>query len=232
VAVLRDHTALLVGEVPDEVRPVIEREVEAKHAKEFWAGSAGEGALGYQMKNFLLAIFATDEVLEQADDTAVKRVQERFRSGELSIPGRLQWEPGDPPMIFDAAHNAEGARALAQALPSFGGAHVFCCIAILAEKDAREMLRVLAGVCEGFVCTQIPESAIEGSGRPSVESWEAQELARLCREAGSEAEAIADPLEAWERARELAHERDGVALAAGSHYLLSTIWTERPAQSY
>ena len=49
--------------------------------------------------------------------------------------------------------------------------------------------------------------------------------------AGVEAEAISDPLAAWERARELAREREGVALAAGSHYLLSSIWTERPAQS-
>ena len=48
---------------------------------------------------------------------------------------------------------------------------------------------------------------------------------------GSAAEAIADPIEAWERARQLAKARNGVALAAGSHYLLSCIWTERPAQS-
>jgi dihydrofolate synthase / folylpolyglutamate synthase len=231
VAVLRDHTALIVGEVPDAVRPVIEREVKAKHAKDFWAESTGEKALGYQMKNFLLAIFATDEVLGEADDAAIKKVQERFRSGELSIPGRLQWMPGDPPMIFDAAHNGQGALALADALPSFGGAHVVCCIAILAEKDARAMLRVLAGACEAFVCTQIPEAMVEGSGRPSVKSWGSDELAGFCRELGVAAEAVADPVEAWERARELARERDGVALAAGSHYLLSSIWTERPAQS-
>ena len=59
----------------------------------------------------------------------------------------------------------------------------------------------------------------------------AAELAELCREAGAEAEAVPDPVAAWERARELARERGAVALAAGSHYLLSCLWTERHAPS-
>jgi folylpolyglutamate synthase/dihydropteroate synthase len=147
------------------------------------------------------------------------------------VPGRLQWVPGDPPAIFDAAHNTDGARALADALPAFGGGHVVCCVAILAEKDARGILRALAEACETFVCTEIPSEAIEGSGRPGGESWAGEELARLCRDAGRAAEAIPDPVAAWDRTRELARLRDGVALAAGSHYLLSSIWTERPAQS-
>jgi hypothetical protein len=45
------------------------------------------------------------------------------------------------------------------------------------------------------------------------------------------AEAVSEPLAAWERAKALARERGGVALAAGSHYLLSCLWTERHAAS-
>ena len=86
-------------------------------------------------------------------------------------------------------------------------------------------------MCAQFVCTEIPPEQIEGSGRPGGRARPALEIAALCQKAGREAEAISDPLEAWERARDLARERDGVALAAGSHYLLSSIWTERPAQS-
>jgi dihydrofolate synthase / folylpolyglutamate synthase len=231
VAVLRDHTTLMAAEVPVRAKRLIERVVEMRHAKIATPWIPHRPPLGYQVKNFALATSAASEVLGGADGRLVAEVEEQFQSGELTIPGRLQWVPGDPPVIFDAAHNAEGAMALAEALPPFGGPHVVCCIAVLAEKDAHTMLRALIPVCESFVCSQIPERAIEGSGRPGGKSWDAEDLAEFCRKAGREAEAIPDPVEAWERARELAKARNGVALAAGSHYLLSCIWTERPAQS-
>jgi dihydrofolate synthase/folylpolyglutamate synthase len=230
VAVLRDHSTLIAGEVPVRAKPVVEKVVEIRHAKVV-PPRIPRRPLGYQVKNFALATAAASEALGGTDGHLVEEVEERFQSGELTIPGRLQWVPGDPPAIFDAAHNAEGAIALAEALPPFGGSHIVCCIAVLAEKDAHTMLRALATVCETFICTEIPAQAIAGSGRPAGDSWDAEGLAEFCRSGGSEAEAIPDPLEAWERARALAKERDGVALAAGSHYLLSCIWTERPAQS-
>jgi dihydrofolate synthase/folylpolyglutamate synthase len=140
--------------------------------------------------------------------------------------------PGDPPEIFDAAHNPDGARALAVALPELtAGAGVVCCLAVLEGKDASGIVNGLAPACSHFVCTEIPPEAIEGSGRPGGRARPALELAALCVKAGISAEAIPDPIQAWERARDLARERTGVALAAGSHYLLSCIWTERPAQS-
>jgi dihydrofolate synthase/folylpolyglutamate synthase len=229
VAVLRDHTSVLLGEVPDEVVPVIKREVQQKHAKDYWTSSAGGDGSGYQLKNFFLAIEAAELALGDLDDDALQEVQRRFQSGELSIPGRLQRVPGDPPMIFDAAHNGQGALALARALNP--GQHIVCCLAILEGKDAHSIVYALASVVERFVCTEIPPERIEGSGRPGGRSRPALEIAALCQKAGVEAEAIADPLQAWARAQDLARDRNGVALAAGSHYLLSSIWTGRPAQN-
>jgi dihydrofolate synthase/folylpolyglutamate synthase len=229
VAVLRDHTALLVGEVPDEVVPVVEKEVAQKHAKNFWVSSAGDDGSGYQLKNFFLAMSVAGHVLGEIDDDVVAAVDRQFREGELAIPGRLQRVAGDPPTIFDAAHNGQGALALARALKP--GQHVVCCLAILEGKDAHSIVYALASVVERFVCTEIPPERIEGSGRPGGRSRPALEIAALCQKAGVEAEAIADPLEAWARAQELARESNGVALAAGSHYLLSSLWTGRPAQS-
>jgi folylpolyglutamate synthase/dihydropteroate synthase len=152
--------------------------------------------------------------------------------GDLDIPGRAQLAGGDPPEIYDAAHNPDGARALAGLLPELaGGREVVCCLAILAEKDANGVIEALAPACSRFVCAEIPPEAISGSGRPPGESHSAEALAELCRGAGAEAEAIPDALQAWERAKRLARERGAVALAAGSHYLLAQIWTERPAPS-
>jgi dihydrofolate synthase/folylpolyglutamate synthase len=227
LAVLRDHTTLVTGPVPPEVEAVIEREVRRRHAElvRVMAGHRGD-RLNYMDWNLALAGSAVEHLLGGLDPDA------RISPGEMTIPGRAQVVAGDPPAIFDAAHNPDGASALAEALPELsGGRDVVCCLAILAEKDGASIVQALTPACAGFVCTQIPEEAIRGSGRPVGTSYPAAELAELCRQAGAEVEAVADPLEAWERARALARERGGVALAAGSHYLLSSIWTERPAQS-
>jgi dihydrofolate synthase / folylpolyglutamate synthase len=233
VAVLRDHTTLLVGQVPEEVNEVIDREVAEKHAKKLWATSVANNMVpGYQGRNLALAQAAAGQVLGELDSTVLADFIKRLATREFSIRGRAELVPGDPPAIFDAAHNPDGAIALAEALPDLArGRDVVCCLAVLEGKDATGIVDGLAPACSHFVCTEIPPESIEGSGRPGGRARPALELAALCDRAGVPAEAIADPIEAWERARQLAKARSGVALAAGSHYLLSCIWTERPAQS-
>ena len=227
LAVLRDHTTLIVGEVPGEVEPVIAREIERGPAQLVRVGvDAGGDPVSYRDRNLALAESATEQALGRLDPDAVLSLQ------GITIPGRAQLVPGDPPEIFDAAHNPDGARALAEALPELtGGADVVCCLAVLEGKDAIGVINGLAPACSHFVCTEIPADAIEGSGRPGGRARPALELAALCEKAGVGAEAVSDPLQAWDRARELAKARGGVALAAGSHYLLSCIWIERPDQS-
>jgi dihydrofolate synthase / folylpolyglutamate synthase len=226
VAVLRDHTTLIVGDVPSEVEPVIARELERRHARLVRVGVDAGDPVTYRDRNLAVAESATEQALGRLDPEAVLRLQ------GITIPGRAQLVRGDPPAIFDAAHNPDGARALAEALPELtGGTDVVCCLAVLEGKDAIGIINGLAPACSRFVCTEIPPDAIEGSGRPGGRARPALELAALCEKAGVNAEAVPDPLEAWTRARELARAGAGVALAAGSHYLLSCIWTERPAQS-
>ena len=225
VAVLRDHTALIAGILPPDAMSVVNREADARHVKPLYA--TGGGTFGFQAQNLMLALAAARQVLGEVDWDPTFQVRL-----QMSIPGRAQLEPGDPDVIYDAAHNPDGARALAELLP--GLAHdrpVICCLAILEGKDAPGIVSALAPAVSHCVCTEIPSERIEGSGRPGGRSRPALEVAALCEKAGVDAEAIPDPLAAWERARELARERGGVALAAGSHYLLSSIWTERPAQS-
>lgn len=222
LAVLRDHTTLITGPMPPEAERVIEREVGRRHAIRIGVAEAES----FRNVNSMLALSAVQVVLGEVDSQSLNLLY------GLTIPGRSQLVEGDPDVIYDAAHNPDGARALGRILPELsGGREVVCCLAILAEKDARSIIVALAPVCAAFVCTQIPEEAIRGSGRPVGASHSARDLAEVCRNAGAEAEAVADPLQAWARARELARDGGGVALAAGSHYLLSCIWTERPVQS-
>lgn len=233
VAVLRDHTTLVVGELPGEVNGVIDRQVTEKHANRVRTTSVANHMVpGYQGENLALAEAAARVVLSDVRPDLLVTFVKRLASRDFSIRGRAELVVGDPPAIFDAAHNRDGAKALADALPELAGVReVVCCVAILEGKDAVGIVNGLAPVCAQFVCTEIPPEQIEGSGRPGGRARPALEIAALCRKAGREAEAISNPLEAWDRARDLARKRDGVALAAGSHYLLSSIWTERPAQS-
>ncbi len=225
LAVLRDHTTLVHGGLPPEVNPVVERAVADKHA--VVVRPDRDLGSGFQGRNLSVAAAATEAVLGRLDE---KQLFGAISSE--SIPGRGERVAGDPTVIFDAAHNPDGARALAETLPQLAeGREVVCCIAVLAEKDAGAMIEALSGQVASFVCTQIPEDAIRGSGRPIGTSYSASELAELCAKAGVMAEAVSEPLDAWEHAKALARERGGVALAAGSHYLLSCLWTERHAAS-
>jgi dihydrofolate synthase/folylpolyglutamate synthase len=225
VAVLRDHTTLITGPLPTVAWEVTQLEAGRRHADTITVES-GPRAPTYRRRNERLAWAAAEHALGRLDPDA------QVALDEVSIPGRGEVLPGDPPTIFDAAHNPDGAAALAEALPELAsGREVVCCLAVLEGKDAIGIINALAPACAHFVCTDIPPGAIEGSGRPGGRSRPALELAALCEKAGVEAEAISDPLQAWARARELAKARSGVALAAGSHYLLACLWTERPAQS-
>jgi dihydrofolate synthase / folylpolyglutamate synthase len=233
LAVLRDHTTLIRGELPPEVEPVVERVVKDRHADVLWATSVASNLVtGYQAGNYALAQAAVSQVLGAVDPDAAVAFAKNFSSRRFSIPGRAEVVPGDPPLIFDAAHNPDGARALFELLPELTeGREIVCCLAVLEDKDAAGIVGALAPAISHFVCTEVPPEAIEGSGRPSGRSHPASELVSLCRETGVEAEAVPDPIDAWRRAQDLARERHGIALAAGSHYLLSSIWTERHAAS-
>ena len=140
----------------------------------------------------------------------------------LELPGRFELIYGDPPVIRDAAHNLDGAAALAEALKAeLGERPVVACLAVLGDKDAASIVRALAPALSAVVVTEIPPERLEGAGRPGTSSVPMVELERLCGAAGLPAEGVLDPAEAVSRTLARAAQADGVALIAGSHYLLS-----------
>jgi len=233
LAVLRSGTTLVAGRLSEPVRALAER-VAAERGATLVAAPEDPGpdfrlrmAGSFQRRNYALACAAAEAFLGDLD-----RERARAVAAQLTIPGRLERIGEDPPTFLDAAHNPDGAAALAEALPALAGdAPVIACLAVLDDKDAAGMARSLAPAVSHAVCTTLPPEALAGA-RPGVRAWDAEELARLCREAGITAE-VADGAEpALARARELARESGGVALATGSHYLLGALWTERQGQSF
>jgi dihydrofolate synthase/folylpolyglutamate synthase len=224
LAVLQDASTLVLGRVSAPVRELAERTADERGATVVVAPEdPGVGielaATGpFQRRNFALATAAVEAFLgEELDPERVAGVAAGIR-----VPGRLELVAESPPTYVDAAHNPDGAAALAEALPGIAdGRPVVGCIAILADKDAPAMIAALAPAIRSVVCTEIPPAALLGHGRPGARSRPAQELADLCRANGLEAIAEPDLEAALRRSTELACASfAGVLVVTGSHYLI------------
>ena len=223
LAVLKDASTLVLGRVSAPVRELAERTADERGATLVVAPEdPGRGvelaATGpFQRRNFALATAAVEAFLGEVDPERVAAV-----AAGILVPGRLERIAESPPTYVDAAHNPDGAAALAEALPGIAdGRPVVACLAILADKDAAGMIAALASALDTVVCTEIPPEALLGHGRPGAHSRPARELAGLCRENGLEAIAEPDLEAALRRATELARATSaGVLLVTGSHYLI------------
>jgi len=221
LAVLRDHSVLVIGEVASGVRELAERAARERSATIVESAEhdpdlelAVPGA--YARRNFAVATAAATAVLGPLDPDRVRAV-----AMGLELPGRMQVLDGHPRLVLDAAHNPPGAAALAEALPEVvAGAPVVACLALLADKDATGVVRELAPVIDAAVCTELPAEQLARAGRPAARSREARELADAVSAAGLEAEVVVEPARAVRRALEAAQARSGTALISGSHYLL------------
>ncbi len=221
LAVLRDQTTLVLGGVSPEVRELAERTAAHRGARLLHAPEdpgtqtrlLAPGA--FQRRNFAIARTAAEAFLGELDAERVAEV-----AATLAIPGRLERIAERPPTYVDAAHNPDGAAALAEALPALSsGRRVVACLAILADKDAEAMVRALAPALTEAICTELPAQALEAHGRPGAASHPAAELRAACERAGLSAEAVPDFAAALRRARALASQPpEGAVLVAGSHY--------------
>jgi dihydrofolate synthase/folylpolyglutamate synthase len=233
LAVLKDQSTLVLGLVSDEVRALAERTAAERGATlvvapEDPGPDVHLAATGpFQRRNFALAVAAAEAFLGAVDPEKVAAV-----AASLRVPGRLELIGESPPTYVDAAHNPDGAAALAEALPGIAdGRPVVACLAILADKDAPAMIAALAPALRGVVCTEIPPEALAGHGRPGAHSRPAGELADLCGAYGLEA--VAEPRlgPALSRATELACGTfAGVLLVTGSHYLIGPARAAQGAQ--
>jgi dihydrofolate synthase / folylpolyglutamate synthase len=232
LAVLRHHSTLVLGRVGADVAELAERTAAEHGARLVRAPEdPGEGiALAapgrFQRRNFALAATVAEVFLGETDPAVVREV-----AAGLVVPGRLQLVDSDPPTFFDAAHNADGAAALAEALPQVCEGPLVGCVALLADKDAGAFMRALGPALDRVVCTELPDAALQASGRPGARTAPAADLVSLCAGLGLPAEAERQPGKALGRARRLAAAGSGAAIATGSHYLLGELWTRRHAQS-
>jgi dihydrofolate synthase/folylpolyglutamate synthase len=224
LAVLRDHTTLVLGRVSPAVEALAEQSAAERGARLLRAPEDPgpeirlRAAGGFQRRNFALAMTAAEAFLGELDRARVAAV-----AASVPVPGRLERIGERPPIYIDAAHNPDGAAALAEALPALAaGRRVVAVLAMLADKDAEAMVRALAPALDRVVCTELPRAALEGHGRPGATSRPAGDLSAICERSGLEAEAVTDFGVALRRGVELASRPpQGLLLITGSHYAIA-----------
>ena len=143
---------------------------------------------------------------ELTDEEAFRRALERSR-----VPGRLDVLSQRPLVVADGAHNVLGADRLAAALASeFEYDRLVVVVAILADKDARGMLRILGAAADELIVTE----------NRSARSISANKLGSLCRMEGIENTVEPDFAKAIGLARRLAG-KDGMICVTGSLFTVS-----------
>ena len=71
--------------------------------------------------------------------------------------------------MLDGAHNPGGLAALAEALPEFvAGRRLVACLAVLDDKDAAAMLRMLLPLCDAVVATRAQTPALAAARHVGV----------------------------------------------------------------
>ena len=141
--------------------------------------------------------------------------------GRLVIPGRMEFFPGHPSVIFDIAHNPDKAASLAEALgETFGDRRFVFVVGIGTTKDAANVLAPFFALNASFVFTQF-----ETPGRLSERP---QRLSNIAELAGATARTIVDPVDALAVARR-AGDGGHVVVVTGSTFvtgLLRDWWLE------
>jgi dihydrofolate synthase/folylpolyglutamate synthase len=167
---------------------------------------------GFQQRNAATAIRAL-ELLPA--DVRPDRASIEGGFSRLVIPGRMEFFPSHPAVVFDIAHNPDKAAHLAAALlQTFPGRRFAMVMAVGQSKDAANVIAPFIDVPGTFTFT-----SFETGGRSSIRP---QRLASIANELGVWGRAIIDPVEAFSVARRNADAED-IVVVTGSTFVVATL---------
>jgi len=167
---------------------------------------------GFQRRNAATAIRALEML---ADDLRPSRAAIEDAFANLMIPGRMEYFPSHPAVVFDIAHNPEKAQSLADALAATFPDRRFTFVMAVAEsKDAGAVIAPFSALRGNFIFT-----SFETPGRTAVRP---QRLASLAGDHGVWGRAINDPVEAFSIARRNADASD-IIVVTGSTFVVAEL---------
>jgi dihydrofolate synthase/folylpolyglutamate synthase len=166
----------------------------------------------FQATNAATAILACEQIREDFPASAINVTR---ALSELSLPGRTEYYPSRPGLLFDVAHNVEKAAALRGAIERhFPQRRLVFVVAIAEEKDVAGVIGAWRGLPAQFVFT-----TFEVSHRKSRHS---RSLVNVAEGEGMVARAVDDPIEALNLARRIANGSD-LVVVTGSTFLVGTL---------
>ncbi len=172
----------------------------------------------FQQANAATAIVALEHL---GSDLRVTKPQLERGLERLNLPGRMEYFPSHPPVIFDVAHNPDKAAHLASSLlDAFPDRRFSLVIAVSEGKDAHEILRSFTALPASYIFT-----TFDTKGRSATKP---QRIAAMADSLGLWGRCIADPVEALGIARRNAG-ADDVVVVTGSTFIVAELrewWME------
>jgi dihydrofolate synthase / folylpolyglutamate synthase len=161
--IVKPGIPVIVGELPAEARRVVEQVCDERGARLIRAAECGDRATlarttalalrgVHQKENATVAAC----ILGEVDRLGFAVGPDAVRSGlsDVQWPGRLeQITVGGTHFLLDAAHNPDGARALADYLAGSEWRDATLVFAAMQDKAIEPMLKPLAEVCSSVICT-------------------------------------------------------------------------------
>ncbi len=153
----------------------------------------------YQMENASIAARACEE-LGIGEDEIAKGIE------KANIKGRLERIQKNPLIVFDAAHNPNGAESLKNSISLFRKKRFVLVFGVMKDKNWREMLDILQP--DVLIATE-------------VKTERSEKAENIVKHFGGKA--IKEPKKALEYAKSIAGKED-LIIAAGSIYLLGELY--------
>jgi dihydrofolate synthase/folylpolyglutamate synthase len=219
--IIRPGVPVICGDLPAEADGVITRICRERNAPlirasacadlDRWIGSTTLALAGrHQRGNAAVAAC----VLRSVDQAGVRVPDAAIRAGltEVSWPSRLErFRYRSADVLLDAAHNPDGARALAAYLDETGWTGCALVFGAMRDKAVAEMLEALSSACAALICTT--------ASSPRAMTAESIAAIAALPHATWAISAVADPADALEQA---AHDFPRVVVA-GSIFLTGPV---------
>lgn len=166
----------------------------------------------FQQRNAATAVLTLEQLAGdlRPPPAAIERAM-----SQLVIPGRMEFFPSHPSVVFDVAHNPDKAHSLVDALlETFPRSRFVCVVAIGDAKDANGILAELTRLPASFIFT-----TFETAGRTAIKP---SRLASIAGTHGTWGRAVNAPVEAFSIARRNAS-ADDVVVVTGSTFVVGVL---------
>lgn len=166
----------------------------------------------FQVTNAATAILACEQIRQ---DFPVSSQDVAVALSELSLPGRTEYYPSRPALLFDVAHNAEKAAALRAAIERhFPQRRLVFVVAVAEDKDVEGIISAWRSLPAQYIFTTFDVS--------HRRSRHARNLVNVAERSGMVSRAVDDPVEALNLARRIAKASD-LVVVTGSTFLVGAL---------